>query len=139
MGDERLTCIVGGCARPVVSRRRCAKHYRQLLAAVGAMHAPRDELPAQQWDTGIRECLCCQVRLPAAELRDAHACGQDKVVRSGVVDHYRLMVPPARPHPSGRDDPRFAPPGEPPRTELGRYCQHLIDTGAFIRTRKGAA
>lgn len=138
MVNKPLTCMVAGCGRPVEARHRCRKHYEQLCAHVGTLTQPRSDRPAHRWDTGIRECLVCQIRLPADELRRTHPCGPNKIVRSGVVDHYRLMIPPPVPHPGA--DPRFAPPGQPPRTELGRYCQQLLDQGALIPIRhEGAA
>lgn len=87
----------------------------------------RTTMPAHQWDTSISECVRCQVRLPSDELADhSDDMRHHSVVRVGVVDHYRLMLPPYRPHAHSVPDPRFAPAGEPPRTELGRYCQQLL-------------
>lgn len=48
--------------------------------------------------------------------------------RPDVVARYRTMLPddPRDPRdPIGWRDPRFAPPGEPSRTELGRYCDRI--------------
>lgn len=95
--------------------------------------------PADQWDTGVWYCPRCQQRRPEDDPTDntSHEPGcllilshRVQVIRAGVVDHYRQMVPPPTPH-GNQPDPRFADWPEHPRTDLGRYCQQIIDSGRF--------
>ena len=51
----------------------------------------------------------------------------DSRPRPDVVAFYRAMLPAEqRANHTFDVDDRFAPPGEPPRTELGRYCDRIL-------------